>query len=101
MHDVLNHFLILCHNQQIDRFSGANPTNLENKIKEHILANPTKSEDCGVPGHFNLVPNMIVKSSCECLNESDDHTLENCLNSDSAYLESDVDEQLIISLTFR
>lgn len=87
--------------QEVERFSGASPSALESKIKELAALNPSKSDDCGIPGHFDLVGNMLVKSSCECLNESDDHPLSNCLNDDTGFLESDVDEQLIICLTFR
>lgn len=44
----------------------------------------------------------IIKSQCECLNESDDHNLQHGLTAEgSGYLESDCDEQLIISITFR
>lgn len=42
-----------------------------------------------------------MKGQCECLNESDDHTFEHCLTSEGGYLESDCDEQLIMSFTFR
>jgi len=93
-------FVFYRNRQEITRFSGANASALESKIKEQVALNPTKSDDCGIPGHFDLVPNMLVNSSCECLNESDDHPLSNCLNSDSGFLESDVDEQLILCLTF-
>jgi len=93
-------FVFYRNRQEIHRFSGANSAALESKIKEEIALNPAKSDDCGIPGHFNLIPTMIVDSSCECLNEADDHPLSNCLNSDTGFLESDVDEQLILSLTF-
>lgn len=43
---------------------------------------------------------FIAKNQCECLNESDDHPLTHCLTSSGGYLQSDVDEQLIISITF-
>lgn len=43
---------------------------------------------------------FITKAQCECLNESDDHSLEHCLNSGGGYLQSDCDEQLIISIAF-
>lgn len=43
---------------------------------------------------------FIMKQQCECLNESDHHTFSNCLKSDNGYLESDEDEQLIMSITF-
>lgn len=38
---------------------------------------------------------LINKSQCECLNESDDHTLKNIFEKgESSYLESDCDEQV-------
>lgn len=43
---------------------------------------------------------FIMKQQCECLNESDYHTFPQCLNSDGGYLQSDEDEQLIISIAF-
>lgn len=43
---------------------------------------------------------FITKSQCECLNGSDDHTLEHALTADDGFLQSDCDEQLIISITF-
>lgn len=38
--------------------------------------------------------NLLSKTGCECLNESDEHTLEHALNPDGGYLESDCDEQV-------
>lgn len=43
---------------------------------------------------------FITKGQCECLNESDDHPLAHALTSAGGYLESDCDEQLIISIAF-
>ncbi|KAL2743876.1 thioredoxin-like protein [Vespula maculifrons] len=43
---------------------------------------------------------FIAKTQCECLNESDDHNFVQCLTTDDGYLESDCDEQLILSITF-
>lgn len=43
---------------------------------------------------------FIQKNACECLNESDDHPLAHCLTANGGYLQSDCDEQLIISLSF-
>jgi signal transduction histidine kinase len=44
---------------------------------------------------------MINKAQCECLNQSDDHTWENVLNtSPSVLLKSDCDEQLILFISF-
>lgn len=44
---------------------------------------------------------FILKGQCECLNESDDHNFEHSLTAEGGYLESDCDEQLIISITFK
>lgn len=50
--------------------------------------------------HNDLTP-LINKSGCECLNESDEYEFSNCLESHKGtYLESDCDEQLIITLAF-
>ena len=38
---------------------------------------------------------FINKAHCECLNESDEHTLDDALSSQGAFLESDCDEQVM------
>lgn len=43
---------------------------------------------------------LLNSSGSECLNECDDHPLDNCLQDNTALLKSDCDEQLIISLAF-
>lgn len=43
---------------------------------------------------------FISKQECECLNESDDHPMNHCLVANGGYLQSDCDEQLILSVTF-
>lgn len=43
---------------------------------------------------------FIMKNDCECLNESDDHPMVHALSAAGGYLQSDCDEQLIISITF-
>lgn len=43
---------------------------------------------------------FITKNQCECLNESDDHPLTHAFTSGGGYLQSDCDEQLILSVTF-
>lgn len=43
---------------------------------------------------------FITKNQCECLNEADDHPLVHAFTSGGGYLQSDCDEQLILSVTF-
>lgn len=91
---------------RVARIQGANPQALEAKIAE--LAGPESQDDASGSGessqpygpHVDLAP-FINKSGCECLNESDDHPLAHCLdNNKQTYLESDCDEQLIMTFAF-
>lgn len=43
---------------------------------------------------------FIAKNQCECLNESDEHPLTHCFTAAGGFLQSDCDEQLILSVTF-
>lgn len=93
--------------KRLSVIQGANPQALETKIVE--LAGST-NQDTGSSSnessgqlygpHVDL-SSFITKSGCECLNECNDHPLENCLNSNKeTYLESDCDDQLMITLAF-
>lgn len=82
---------------KLAQIRGADAQALENKIKELSGSEDESSET--INGHIDLIT-FINKSCCECLNESDDHTFLGCLSSGSNYLESDCDEQLIISIGF-
>lgn len=93
---------------RVARIQGANAKTLEDKIIE--LANQSDSAGQDASGsssetsaygpHVDL-SSFITKSGCECLNESDDHPLAHCLdNNKQTYLESDCDEQLIMTFSF-
>jgi len=56
-------------------------------------------EDSSVPGHSNLAP-FLLSSGCDCLNESDEHVHKNIFSKNDSYLESDCDEQLMLTLSF-
>ncbi|KAJ8976317.1 hypothetical protein NQ317_010271 [Molorchus minor] len=77
---------------------GADAATLENKIQQYYGSDEGEDAE-GVAGHMDLHP-FISKAQCECLNESDDHPFTHCLTSEGGYLQSDCDEQLIISITF-
>lgn len=91
-------FIFYRNKAKIDRVQGADPAGLENKIKQHYGDGDTLEGE-GVGGHMDLAP-FIMKAQCECLNESDDHPLVHALQAGGGVLQSDCDEQLIISITF-
>ncbi|KAK8785486.1 thioredoxin-like [Amblyomma americanum] len=79
---------------------GADPATLEAKIQELLSSEPPEGATSEkVHGHVDM-STFLDRSAQECLNESDDHPLAGCLSSGDGYLESDCDEQLIISLGF-
>lgn len=81
------------------KLPGADVTALENKIKQHYGTPDADDSDDYGHGLMDL-STFILKQQCECLNESDDNGLANAFMTGPAYLASDVDEQLIISITF-
>ena len=57
--------------------------------------------DANLPKGQMNINSFIDQTGSECLNESDDHHLKHALNVEGGgYLESDVDEQLIITVAF-
>jgi len=84
---------------KIDSLRGADPNVLEERIKKWYGEEGGETGESVVKGHMDL-STMIMSNGCECLNESDDHVLAHALTSKGGYLESDCDEQLIISLSF-
>lgn len=92
-------FIFYRNKVKLGQVQGADAQAVENKIKELGGGVGEDASDCGVQGHVDL-SSCINKSSCECLNDSDDHPFANSLTSGDSYLESDCDEQLILSYGF-
>lgn len=92
-------FIFFRNKTKVDRIQGADPNTLEAKIKQYYGGGEETGDESGVAGHMDL-SSFIMKNQCEALNESDSHPFSNCLNSAETYLESDADEQLILSFTF-
>ncbi|KAL1512513.1 hypothetical protein ABEB36_002095 [Hypothenemus hampei] len=91
-------FIFYRNKTKIDRLQGADPTGLESKIQQYIGSDDNEDAE-GIAGHMDLSV-FITKAQCECLNESDEHPLIHALTSNGGYLQSDCDEQLIISIAF-
>ncbi|XP_072389125.1 thioredoxin-like protein 1 [Diabrotica undecimpunctata] len=91
-------FIFYRNKTKVDRLQGADPTSLENKIQQYYGSDDSEEGE-SVAGHMDLSP-FITKAECECLNESDEHPFTHCLTSGGGFLQSDCDEQLIISIAF-
>lgn len=92
-------FVFYRNRTKIDRLQGADPTILENRVRQYYGTDDGGEEDSAVAGHMDI-GTFITKSECECLNEADDHPLALALTSGAGYLASDCDEQLIINISF-
>jgi len=92
-------FIFYRNKVKIDTKRGADPNVLEETIKKWYGDEDSSNGESIVKGHMDL-SSMIMQAGCECLNESDDHVLAHALTNKGGYLESDCDEQLIISLSF-
>merc|ERR1711936_714215 len=92
-------FIFFRNKTKIDKIQGADNKALEEKIKQHYGEDGGDSEEAGVKGMMDL-STFIDKARSECLNEDDDHPYTHCLASGGGYLQSDCDEQVILSLAF-
>ncbi|XP_011425198.2 thioredoxin-like protein 1 [Crassostrea angulata] len=92
-------FIFYKNKVKVDEMKGADAAALEEKIKRLMGDGEEGADEVTVKGHMDLA-SMINKSGCECLNESDEHTLSHALTTKGGYLESDCDEQLLISVEF-
>ncbi|RUS30255.1 hypothetical protein BC938DRAFT_479646 [Jimgerdemannia flammicorona] len=88
---------------KIAELKGANPSQLESLVRQHqgpASEDGSSSGAYGVVGHVDLTE-FITQSQLDCLNQKEGHDVRNIFTKGSSYLESDVDEQLIISVTFK
>lgn len=84
--------------QCIHTLRGANPKELEELITKYG-GNPEVEGSIGVAGYTDLSPFIEVNRS-NCLNQSSKHSLGNIFKTDSAFLASDCDEQLLLHIQF-
>ncbi|KAI8985342.1 PITH domain-containing protein [Pilobolus umbonatus] len=97
--------------KRVADMKGANAQQLEYLVKIHSgegsPINPDhlvdtinlKKKNVGVPGYMDLI-DYITVNQMDALNEQEEHSVKNIFRNDDTYLESDVDEQLIISVPF-
>jgi len=88
--------------QQLDELRGADPVELTKKVESHCSGGGAGVSGAGQVGSYvDLTPHIDFKKS-ECLNESDTHTFRKALKKDEeGHLESDCDEQLLLTVTFQ
>lgn len=65
-----------------------------------VTAATAEADSTDIPRGYVELNALVNQAGCECLNGSDDHGLENSLVRDDSFLESDCDEQLLISMAF-
>ncbi|KAF9286555.1 hypothetical protein BGZ68_002798 [Mortierella alpina] len=89
--------------KKIAELKGANAVELEKLIKQH--QGPVEDAAGGsgssalVAGQSDIA-DQITLNQVDCLNQQTANHIRNALKADETYLESDVDEQLIISVPF-
>ena len=95
-------FIFIKLKQKVDQLRGADPNLLLEKIKKNASDASEDEDDSGqeeVRGFADLV-NFLNSTGCNCLNESDEHNFKNVFKNDENYLESDCDEQLLLTIEF-
>ncbi|KAL5272692.1 hypothetical protein ACHWQZ_G000771 [Mnemiopsis leidyi] len=83
---------------KLDELRGADPVALERMVEKHCTG--ASADQGGAPGGYIDLNQFIDMSKSECLNESDDHTFKGALKEEEGRLESDCDEQLLLTLAF-
>ncbi|KAJ1732495.1 hypothetical protein LPJ72_003394 [Coemansia sp. Benny D160-2] len=87
--------------RMLSEVRGADQKKIVEAIESGLAEGNGESKSAhGVIGHSD-VTSMVVKKESDCLNQNDDHPLENVFTEGDSVLESDVDEQMIIHVSFR
>ncbi|CAO3642456.1 unnamed protein product [Mucor hiemalis] len=89
---------------RVAEMKGANPQQLEHYVKQHSTEGGSSGtnlakKSCGVPGYVDLTE-FITPNQMDALNQQDQNNVKNIFKEDDTFLESDTDEQLIISVPF-
>ncbi|KAF1799864.1 PITH domain-containing protein [Mucor lusitanicus] len=89
---------------KVVEMKGANPQQLEHYVKQHsgdaaASSSGSAKKSVGVPGFVDLTE-FITPNQMDALNQQEEHNVKNIFKDDDSFLQSDVDEQLIISVPF-
>ncbi|KAI8062803.1 PITH domain-containing protein [Gilbertella persicaria] len=86
---------------KVAEMKGANPQQLEHYVKQHAgeTASSSSKKSFSIPGCVDLTE-YITPNQMDALNQQEKNNVKNIFKDDVSYLESDVDEQLIISVPF-
>ncbi|KAI7887494.1 DUF1000-domain-containing protein [Lichtheimia hyalospora FSU 10163] len=94
--------------QKVAELKGASAGQIEQLVKKHqgdgnstggSSSGGASKNNYGIPGHGDLT-DCITGNQIDALNQQEEHNIKNVFKSDDTFLESDVDEQLIISVPF-
>jgi len=84
---------------EIAKLTGANPGGLKSLVEQHAGTPESASNSLNIQGHTDI-NEFVTLNQVDCLNQQENHGVKNIFNKDDTYLESDVDEQLLISIPF-
>ncbi|RHZ77058.1 hypothetical protein Glove_186g143 [Diversispora epigaea] len=91
-------FKLFKNGRQIGEVVGARQDELRRLVELHA-GTPEESGLIVVKGHMDI-NEFITLNQVDCLNQLDDHNVRNIFKNDDNNLESDVDEQLLITIPF-
>ncbi|RCH85605.1 Thioredoxin-like protein 1 [Rhizopus stolonifer] len=89
---------------KVTEMKGANPKQLEAYVQQQsgqqaASGSATAKKNYGIPGHNDLT-SYITGNQVDALNQQTENNVKNILQENDSYLESDVDEQLIVNIPF-
>jgi hypothetical protein len=83
----------------VDQVVGANKAALESKLQSLSSGEAGPSKPAAPGGHVDL-STYILQNQVDALNQNMKHPVANIFRADPSYLESDCDEQLILTILF-
>lgn len=84
--------------RELERLEGANTRALEAMVEKHLESGASDATGDSKSSSLN---SQIRKAGSECLNQDDDHPFQNIWDDDARFLQSDCDEQLLLTLEFQ